>query len=74
MGWTGPVGLLLLSTLLELSSGHLDIIALLFGTGEEGWVSGFVTSPTLACCSYSAVMAWAHRRRSRSSGKSRNGA
>jgi hypothetical protein len=67
--WIGPVGLLAFGTLLEISSGRFDIITLWFGTGEEGWVAAFVTLPTLASCSYSAVMAWAYRRRERASGK-----
>jgi hypothetical protein len=64
--WTGPVGLLVLSAVMEISGGRYDIITLWFGSGEAGWVCLFVTWPALACCTYSAAMEWARRRRNRS--------
>lgn len=63
--WIGPVGLLVFSALLEIFSGHFDIITLWFGRGEAGWVSAFVTCPALACCTYSVLMAWRYHKRNR---------
>jgi hypothetical protein len=63
--WTGPVGLLVFLAAWEVSTGHFDIISLWFGMGEGGPIKAFVTWPTLACCTYSAVMASVRRRRNR---------
>lgn len=71
--WTGPVGLLVLLALWEMCLGRFDIVTLWFGTGEAGWISTLVTSPTLSCCTYSLAMEWALRRRSRSSAETAHG-
>jgi len=71
--WTGPVGLLVLFAFWEICLGRFDIITLWFGTGEAGWISTLVTSPALACCTYSAAMEWALRRRNRSSTRTAHG-
>lgn len=63
--WIGSVAFLLFCVISEMSIGDFDIVTLLFGTGESGWVSGFITSPTMASCFYSLAMAWQHGRRSR---------
>jgi hypothetical protein len=65
--WIGPVGLLVFFAVWELSTGRFDILSVWFGMGEGGPIKAFVTWPALACCTYSAAMQRARRRRSHSS-------
>jgi hypothetical protein len=55
--WVAPMGFLALVVLWEFSLGDFDVLTLLFGQGEAGWVQFFNTAPTMACLCYSAVMA-----------------
>ncbi len=64
--WAAPVGLMLFCAIAEIAAGHFDIISLWFGMGEAGWITMLVTWPAVGCCTYSAAMEWARRRRHRS--------
>ncbi len=65
--WIAPVGLLVIGTAMEMRLSSFNLMSVWFGMGEAGWMKAFITWPTLACCTYSAAMEWARRRRNGSS-------
>jgi hypothetical protein len=60
--WIGPAGVLVCCVLWAMSLGDFDVLTLLFGTGEAGWVNGFITLPALGCCCYSVALLWRHEK------------
>jgi hypothetical protein len=41
--WTGPAGLLLFAVVSEMPLGDFNVLTVLFGTGEGGWVHFLIT-------------------------------